>query len=278
MIRTQCNNDLKMCNMKKYIFFFPFLFSLILLSSCSEPERTIIEGVIPYFESEDMNVEVSADNNGKFSVDVYRINPVGSADVNLSLALPKGISADMFELTSNKVSFKDGEYKSSVDVKFDLSKMVVPIVYDLKLSIEESPLFGFVEPLTISVNKEWVFDVNIGKGHITSEFMEIDEDVEFKGIDGSPDVYQIINGYGIEGYPINFAIVDDTIDDTKPGKKKVIFPTQDTGDIYPGYGMINVSLVSAKVEGKEVELELKYAIPSAGVSFNGTFFDNITLP
>lgn len=256
-----------MYKMKKYIFFLPFLFSLILLSSCSEPDRTTIDGDIPYFEAKSIDVEVSADNNGKFSVDVYRINPIGSTDVDLNLTLPEGISADMFELVSNKVSFKDGEYKSSVEIKFDLSKLVVPVVYSLKLAIGESPRFGFVEPLTISVNKEWVFNQELGKGKFTSEAFDLkDKEVDVLGINGNDGVYSIKDAYA-EGFPINFALVD--------GGKDIVFKDQKIGRNHTTYGAYYVSLVDFEVEGKTINLLLELYV--AAGSF-GTYVETIELP
>lgn len=252
--------------MKKYLYIITLFLGVVFLNSCSQHEGTTLEGIAPYFKTAKVNVEVSDENNGVFTVEVWRLNPTGDAEVNLALTLPSGVSSDMFDLPSPKAIFKDGEYSTSVQLKFDLAKLVVPTVYSLELAITDKPIANSSKPLVISVGKKWVFDKSLGKGTFKSGAFETTKEIEVLGINGSVGVYQIKDAYK-EGFPIQFALLD--------GGKDIIFQDQKIGVSHPTYGDYTVSLYDFKVEGKKVQLDLELTV-SAG-SF-GVFVEEITLP
>lgn len=263
--------------MKKYLYIFTLLLGVAYLTSCSEHEGTTVEGIIPYFKTAKVNVEVSPDNNGIFQVEVWRTNQIGAAEVEVALTLPKEMTADMFTLVSNKAVFKDGEFKTTVDVKFDLSKLSIPDVYNFELAItKEKPLASSLKPLTVSVSRKWVFDNTLGKGRFSSTFSFFssvkNKEVDVLGINGINGVYSIKDAY-VTGVPINFALINN---DTE-----IVFNDQYTGGEHATYKSIYVALEDFEVEVDEVTkvktvyLQLEFYV---GAGSFGSFVETIVLP
>ena len=254
--------------MKKYLYILPLLFGVAFLGSCSEPEGTIVSGVVPYFLTSQYKVEVSPDNDGVFPVEIRRFNSVGAAEVELNAILPQGMQDNMFSLVSNKAVFKDGDFSTTVNVKFDLSTLIIPNVYDFQLAFVNEPILGSsLKPSTVSISRKWVFDTDLGKGKFTSDaFGFEDKEVDVLGINGSDGVYSIKDAYAA-GFPINFALID--------GGKDIVFKDQKIGRSHNTYGAYSVGLADFSVEGKTINLLLELYVDAG--SF-GTFVESITLP
>lgn len=257
--------------MKQYILSLSIVLGMMLFASCSEEDRTTadLSKSMPYFEKSVLGFEVSEETGGSVTFDVARFNELGDPNVEVELILPEGVSSDVFSLASNKAVFKDDEFTTSLKLNFDLSKMTVPTVYELQVAIKTSPVFGTSIPLVININKEWVFDKELGKGVFTSDAFGFEnKEVQLMGINGSENVYMIKDAYAT-GYPLQFALLD--------GGKDIIFQDQVIGLTHASYGSYFVRLADFKydAETKTVHLWL-YKLVSAG-SF-GIYEEIVKLP
>ncbi|MFV0417540.1 MAG: hypothetical protein ACK5KT_02250 [Dysgonomonas sp.] len=273
-----------MRNMKKYIFFLPFLFSLILLSSCSDPERTIYEGdgsVQALFPIETIKYSLATEDNNVFYVKVYRGNTKGTVEVPLKLTFAEG--ADLtpgFKLKSNSVIFQDGSNVADAVIEYDFEKLGVTDVYVMTLALANEDQFALYadgdnaafSSIDVSVNRRLTF-VSIGDGTFISEFFSDDDGnedswtVDVQVAEEDSRVYQA--DFYVKGYPILF-IMDDNKENVLSLEKQPI------GENYPGYGMISTYMVSSSVNDNKIEFELKFVLPTA--SFNGTFKETLVLP
>ncbi|MCI2083149.1 MAG: hypothetical protein LKK19_03190 [Bacteroidales bacterium] len=172
---------------KRFIFlFFTVLTTVlpVLFSGCSRDIKgTLYSGEGGFgFSSSVLNVESTAEDDGKILVPVYRSTLDGGNEVRIGFAFYNNDTKEYqtsdpdnnFSLTTSKVVFADDSYESHAQIRFaDLSAMGISEKHRMKLTI-----LGDVGPagdsvVTITVNRKLTFDY-LGEGLYHDEFLFYD--------------------------------------------------------------------------------------------------------
>ena len=146
--------------MKKIIYIIPLLFSLLLITSCSDQEGTIFDqgdSQNALFLTTRYSFEVET---SEITVKLFRGNTSNAADIALTLEKPKDTENINFQLKS-AAHFDAGQNSADVVISYNLSELSPTDAYSLKLIIgeEQGPLFSTNSSTTISIRKKLTFTV-----------------------------------------------------------------------------------------------------------------------
>lgn len=181
------------------------------------------------FASTQMNVEVTADDQGILQVPVYRGNVNGDASVELMVDMDEE-TASIFSLTSSTITFANGEGVAYAELNFgSLDNLGATTRYTISLSIpEEQQSPGAQGSINVQVQRQLTWE-SIGTGTYISELFgeSWDQPVE-KAQEGN--VYRLPDCI-IEGYPIVFTLSED-------GQQLIGWDIQAIGYEYDPYGMV----------------------------------------
>ena len=181
--------------MKKIIYIIPLLFSILLITSCSEHEGTI-------YDQGDKQNALFLTNRYSFEVEqsevtvkLYRGNTNNAADVSLTLEAPEGSGNVNFQLKS-AAHFDAGQNSADVVISYNLSEMSPTDLYSLKLTISESqgPIFSSNSSTTISIRKKLTF-LFFGTGVFESEAYEDSWDQTIEVAQEDPSLFRLPDLY-----------------------------------------------------------------------------------
>lgn len=200
-----------------------------------------------------------------FDVEIMRIDTKGALSVNLTSTA----DASIFTVPGS-VSFADGKNTAIVTINYDPDKLTINDYKAIKLTIADenqiTPYGPSAYSFTAGVPLVWT---SLGNGTLNSVFFEDEWEVEIQTVEGS-NMYRLIDPY-YTGYNIEFTLKDDGTIDT--------FADQNIGYYYSStYGYVWARYVSSQRTGNVLAIEVKYILPTGGVSFSGTFIETITFP
>ncbi|WP_300813577.1 hypothetical protein [uncultured Bacteroides sp.] len=209
---------------------------LILLTAFTSCD-TDVEGVIYTpdetacysFASSQINVELTADNQGVLKVPVYRGATNGNASLALTVDMDEATAA-VFSLTSSEVAFANGEGVAYVELNFgSIDNLGATTKYTITLSIPEANQSPSAEgSVKVQAQRQLTWE-NFGTGVYSSQLFgqSWPQPIE-KAVEGN--VYRLPDCI-IEDYPIVFTLSED-------GQELVGWDIQPTGYEDPDYGMV----------------------------------------
>lgn len=237
------------------------LIALAALTSCSKDAEGVIytpDTIANYsFASTQMNVELSADDQGVIKVPLYRGNTNGDATVNITAEMDEE-TASIFKPASANIQFKDGESVAYAELNFgSIDRLGATNKYTVTLLIDEANLSPSGEgSLKIQAQRRLTWE-DYGVGIYTSELFEQawEQPIE-KAKEGNifrlPDCIQT-------GYPIVFTLSND-------GQQLAGWDIQPTGFKDSTYGMVYFAAQGMTRNGNRL------AFPMIGaVIYNGGF-------
>lgn len=246
--------------MKNILKYSIFALALAVVASCTGEKVTYnLEenpGPAATFSHSKLNIDgVTAENNGKLMIPLYRGNTKGAA--NVKVALEGG--DDICVLATPSVAFADGENVANIELTFDYDGLA-PKPATLKLSIVDeadlaikgiaSTTFTFVKQLTYEL---------VGTGAYYSFFwhdyfgvMEAgmwEQDL-YKAKEGN---YFLLKDCWEAGVSFSFFCDGETVD----------WYTEDTGTAYGSYGNIFLDFTGAEVYTNETgQYEIALDVPA----------------
>lgn len=204
------------------------------------------------FAAAQMNVELTADYEGKLKVPVYRSTTNGDAIITITADMNE-TTASTFTLTSSAISFADGEGMAYAELDFgSIDNLGVTSKYTITLAIAEENQSPSAEgSIKIQAQRLLTWE-SYGTGVYTSENFEQSwsQPIE-KAAEGN--IYRLPDCIA-QGYPIVFTLSED-------GQSLAGFDVQATGLTYGDYGMTYfVYQGGASVDGKVVSIPLYLCI------------------
>lgn len=180
------------------------------------------------FAAAQMNVELTADDQGKLKVPVYRSTTKGDAIITITADMTEA-TASIFTLASSTISFADSEEMAYAELDFgSIDNLGVTNRYTITLAIAEENQSPSAEgSIKIQAQRLLTWE-SYGTGFYTSGNFEeswpqpIEKAAE-RNIYRLPDCI-------VQGYPIIFSLSED-------GQSLIGFDAQATGYEYGNYGM-----------------------------------------
>lgn len=201
------------------------------LTSCNTDAEGALysEGTGVSFASTSMSQEVSASNEGKILVPVYRSNTANNAEVQITID-ENTVAENIFTLASSSVKFNEGENVAYAELNFDLNSLGATTTYNITLTIQDASQVSISGENSIKVVvKRQLTWTSFGTGVYYSEFFgeSWPQTIE-KAVEGN--IYRLTDCY-FKGYPIIFSLSED-------GQKLVAWDIQATGYTNSTYGMV----------------------------------------
>lgn len=232
---------------------------LVALTSCNtDAEGTIykINGDELAFASTQMNVEVTADDNGVIKVPVYRgnTNTEGTANISIDEAT---IAEGIFSLNNSTVTFAKGEAIGYVELEFgSINNLGATDKYEIVLTIdsEEQLSPSQLGKMKVLAQRKLTWE-SIGTGIYTSEIFgdSWPQPIE-KAAEGN--IYRLPSCI-VEGYPIVFSLSDD-------GQTLVGWSDQETGYKHSTYGMVYYRAIGMVREGNTLSFHIYGLVAVSG--------------
>lgn len=252
--------------MKKHIFklFALAVISLSFFSSCNTDAEKPMYDVTKTeyaFASTLQSVEMLPTDGNKIIVPIYRNTTVGTSSVNVEMSASV---EGLFTLANATATFEDGKAATDIVINYDdINALAAGTTYRLTLSFaEENASPSNVNSITVSAQRKLTFK-QVGVGIFTTEFFGASWEQPIEKAEEA-NVYRLPDCY-VSGYPIVFSMDE---------AGNITMSDQETGYVDSTYGMINIRLVQAQVEGNTYMFALKYFV-SAG-SF-GTFVETFEM-
>lgn len=252
--------------MKKHIFklFALAVISLSFFSSCNTDAEKPMYDVTKTeyaFASTLQSVEMLPTDGNKIIVPIYRNTTVGTSSVNVEMSASV---EGLFTLANATATFEDGKAATDIVINYDdINALAAGTTYKLTLSFaEENASPSNVNSITVSAQRKLTFK-QVGVGIFTTEFFGASWEQPIEKAEEA-NVYRLPDCY-VSGYPIVFSMDE---------AGNITMSDQETGSVDSTYGMINIRLVQAQVEGNTYMFALKYFV-SAG-SF-GTFVETFEM-
>lgn len=261
--------------MKKILFYVTIVSIALFAYACSEIDTPVLDqGSQPNatFTTSIQKFKVDEEGEQKIVIEMRRGNAAEEVSVPLKLTTDEGVPAEIgFKLSASSAKFAKGEYETTVTIEYDKEEMDFNIAYRVVLEITDEKL-GPLYPTGFAMTKIDITRPLIYHDYrdctFKSVFFETSKEGKLQKADGLP-FFKIVDPYGTE-YPIYFEMTNDL-------KGIKAFEAQATGYGHPTYGSIFARLESAVVTGSQIEFTIKYILPEAGASFNGTFVEVLTL-
>lgn len=230
--------------------------ALMAFTSCNTDAEGVIytpdETAAYSFAAAQMNVELTADNEGKLKVPVYRSTTTGDAIITITADMNE-TTASTFTLASSAISFADGEGMAYAELDFgSIDNLGVTTKYIITLSIAEENQSPSAEgSIEVQAQRLLTWE-SYGTGVYTSENFEESwsQPIE-KAAEGN--IYRLPDCI-TQGYPLVFTLSED-------GQSLAGFDIQATGVVYGTYGMTYfVYQGGASMEGKTLNIPLYLCI------------------
>lgn len=248
---------------------------LVAFTSCdtdAEGTNYGISGVEAAFASTQMNVEVSAEDNGIIKVPVYRGNT--SVEASVSISMDKAtIDEGLFTLNNSNVAFAKGEAVSYAELNFgSVDKMSATGKYEIILTITDESILSPSQcgKITITAQRRLTWE-DYGTGVYSSElFGQEWEQPILKAKEGN--IYKLPDCI-TEGYPLVFTLSDD-------GQSLVNWEMQPTGYKHATYGMVYFTPTGMQRQGNALMFAMRGAVAvegGYGILYSG-FTETLELP
>ncbi len=231
---------------------------LAALASCNtDAEGTIfnIDREELAFASTQMNVEVTAADNGIIKVPVYRGNTNTESTANISID-EATIAEGIFSLNNSAVTFAKGEAVGYVELEFGaINNLGATEKYEIVLTIDNEDQLSPSQlgKMKVLVQRKLTWE-SIGTGIYTSEIFDDSwsQPIE-KAVEGN--IYRLPSCI-MEGYPLVFSLSDD-------GQTLTGWSDQETGYKHPTYGMMYYRAIGMVREGNILSFHI-YGLVAAG--------------
>lgn len=154
--------------MKKiYMILLP---ALMLVSCSKEFKMTTYPGGAgeAFFEDTEYSYAVSGDLADSYTIDVYRANPSGDAEVGIEISVDDKL--DGVFSAPKTVKFADGKYESSVTVSFDRSKLDIRVKNSVSVKLKSETKLPYDTECTLVVMRDYTWKA-YAKGTYTSAFL-----------------------------------------------------------------------------------------------------------
>ena len=251
------------------------LLCLVAFTACdtdAEGTKYGISGIEAAFASTQMNVEVSAEDNGVIKVPVYRGNT--SIETAVSISMDKGtIENGLFTLNNSNVSFAKGEAVGYAELNFgSVDKLSATGKYEIILTINDESALSPAQcgKITITAQRRLTWE-NFGIGVYSSElFGQEWEQPILKAKEGN--IYKLPDCI-TEGYPFVFTLSDD-------GQSLVNWDLQATGYKHDTYGMVYFTPTGMQRQGNALMFAMRGAVAvegGYGILYSG-FTETLKLP
>lgn len=252
--------------MKKHIFklFALAVISLSFFSSCNTDAEKPMYDVTKTeyaFASTLQSVEMLPTDGNKIIVPIYRNTTVGTSSVNVEMSASV---EGLFTLANATATFEDGKAATDIVINYDdINALAAGTTYRLTLSFaEENASPSNVNSITVSAQRKLTFK-QVGVGIFTTEFFEASWEQPIEKAEEA-NVYRLPDCY-VSGYPIVFSMDE---------AGNITMSDQETGSVDSTYGMINIRLVQAQVEGNTYMFALKYFVSAGSL---GTFVETFEM-
>lgn len=252
--------------MKKHIFklFALAVISLSFFSSCNTDAEKPMYDVTKTeyaFASTLQSVEMLPTDGNKIIVPIYRNTTVGTSSVNVEMSASV---EGLFTLANATATFEDGKAATDIVINYDdINALAAGTTYRLTLSFaEENASPSNVNSITVSAQRKLTFK-QVGVGIFTTEFFGASWEQPIEKAEEA-NVYRLPDCY-VSGYPIVFSMDE---------AGNITMSDQETGYVDSTYGMINIRLVQAQVEGNTYMFTLKYFVSAGSL---GTFVETFEM-
>ena len=248
---------MKLYTIKKYA---AILLCLAAFTSCdtdAEGTKYGVNGVEAAFASTQMNVEVSAEDNGIIRVPVYRGNTDAEASVGISMD-EATVEEGVFTLKSSNIAFAKGEAVGYAELAFG--------------SIDDKDALSPSKSgeITVTAQRKLTWE-DYGTGIYTSElFGQAWEQPILKAKEGN--IYKLPDCI-TEGYPMVFTLSED-------GQTLVNWDLQATGYKHATYGMVYFTPTDMQRQGNKLLFAMRGAVAvegGYGILYSG-FTETLELP
>lgn len=251
------------------------LYLLAAFTSCDtdvEGTKYSVNGVEAAFASTQMNVEVSADDNGTLKVPVYRGN-IGT-DASISINIDEATAEEgIFTLSNPNIAFAKGEAVGYAELSFgSLDRLSATAKYTIVLTISDKASLSpaQLDEITVTAQRKLTWE-DYGIGVYTSELFEQSwEQPILKAKEGN--IYKLPDCI-TEGYPLVFTLSDD-------GQKLVNWELQATGYKHSTYGMVYFTPTGMQREGNTLLFAMRGAVAvngGYGILYQG-FTEELEMP
>ena len=259
--------------MRKLKYFGAVGFIMLSLIACDQnaTEGTIYNAANTEvaFNEASANYTFTSDDPAEFEVSLLRANADGAATVPVTKVDESGL----FTVPAN-AEFADGSYEALIKVSFDRTSLEVGKDYSITLNVPENPIQGKNEAFTLTVNRDYEWELYATGTYTSGVFDEYEQDL-YKAV--GTNVYKFPDLF-VEGYDYKFFVAEDGTISLPGGLNSNGLYDFTTGYVYGSYGMIylylhpSLSVSSFDETGKTVSLKHYYYVSGAALGWKDDTF------